>query len=402
MTAEPATASPPVPQDPWLQRGRLALVVGVAVLAVVGLGAVGFFLFRTHSWHGSGLAIVLGLIPLPLVALFYWWLDRYEPEPLRYALAAFAWGAVGAVAISIGLEAWSAWAFDLSDQQSATFAAPLVEESAKGVFLLATFLRARRVIGGVLDGIFYAGVVALGFAFVENIGYYTMSYLGGPDLGVSGAQGAVGTFVVRGVASPFAHPLFTSCFGIALGLAVAVRPVWARVPIVAGGWLASVLMHGLWNGSISYVGPVAFALFYLVLMVVFAGYVTLSILLRRRQFVVACRSLSYMAQRGWIEPHDIAWLTWFGYRAQAQQHAFRAAGPAARDAVRRYQRLATELAFVHDAVMLRRPVVRGIERTRFLRSEIEALRPGLILPQSIDPLPAWPVWSAPAGVAIRA
>ncbi len=281
--------------------------------------------------------------------------------------------------------------FDLSDEASATFSAPLVEESAKGLFLLLTFLRARRVIGGVMDGLFYAGVVGLGFAFVENIGYYTMSYLGGPELGISGTQGATATFVIRGVVSPFAHPLFTTSLGLAIGLAVVTRSWWARVPLVIGGWAGSVLLHGLWNGSISYAGILGFALLYLALVLVFIGFLVLAVMLRVRQFAVLRRSLSYLAQRGWLHPAELPWLSWFGYRSQARRHAREHGGRDAVRAVRRYQRLATDLAFTHDAVMTGCPVRRGVDHTLAVRAEMDALRPTLQLPPAIAPLSRGPV-----------
>lgn len=394
----PDAALPPA-KDPRRQRGRLLLVIGTWLLALVGVGGIVFFSVRADSPGAAGLAIALGLLPLPLLVLFYWWIDRYDPEPRRYVLAAFVWGAVGAVAISLALEIWAADLFDLSDEQSATFSAPLVEESAKGLFLLATLLRARRAIGGVLDGLFYAGLVGLGFAFVENVGYYTASYLGGPELGLGGTQGATATFVIRGVVSPFAHPLFTSALGVGIGLAVLSRSWWARVPLVLGGWAGSVLLHGLWNGSLSYAGIAGFALLYLVLVLVFVGFVALAFVLRQRQFTVLRRSLSYVADRGWIHPAELPWLTWFGYRAQARRHAKAEGGREAAAAVRRYQRLATQLAFVHDAVMVGRPGRRGVERTRAIRAEMDALRPQLRLPAAIAPLPR-PVAPMPMTYAV--
>ena len=40
------------------------------------------------------------------------------------------------------------------------------------------------------------------------------------------------TFVVRGLFSPFAHPLFTSAFGIAIGLAVTRKSWWAKAALL--------------------------------------------------------------------------------------------------------------------------------------------------------------------------
>lgn len=390
----PDAALPPV-KDPWRQRGRLPLMIGTGLMGLAAVGLIVYFGFRVESAQAVGIGLALGLVPLPLLGLFYWWIDRYEPEPRRYVAAAFLWGAAGAVGIALVFNELLATTFDLSDGQTATFVAPLVEETGKGLFLLATFLRARKVIGGVLDGLFYAGVVGLGFAFIENIIYYSASYLGGPELGLGGAQGATATFVIRGVVSPFAHPLFTASLGLAVGVAVLQRSWWARVPLVLGGWAGSMLLHGLWNGSISYAGIAGFALFYLVLVLVFAGFVALAIVLRQRQFVVLRRSLSYVADRGWIHPAELPWLTWFGYRSQARRHARDVCGRESAAVVRRYQRLATELAFVHDAVMVGRPVRRGVERTLAIRATMDALRPQLRLPPAIAPLPRPPAPAPP-------
>ncbi|WP_229055063.1 PrsW family intramembrane metalloprotease [Aeromicrobium sp. Leaf350] len=395
VDAAPPTPGPdlaPAPvRDPWKQRGRLALLIGNGVLGIAAVGLIIYLGIRADSARAVVLGIALGLIPLPLVGLFYWWMDRYDPEPRRYVVAAFLWGAAGAVGIALVFNELLATTFDLSDSATATFVAPFVEETGKGLFLLATFLRARRVIGGLLDGLLFAGVVGLGFAFVENVLYYSASYLGGPELGISGAQGATATFVIRGIVSPFAHPLFTSALGLAIGFAVLTRSWWARVPIVIGGWIGSMVLHGMWNGSISYVGPLGFILFYLLLMLVFAGFVVLAVMLRLRQFAVLRRSLSYLAQRGWIHPAELPWLTWFGYRAQARRHAREHGGREAVRDLRRYQALATDLAFSHDGVMLRRPLRRGVDHTLAVRAEMDEIRPRLHLPPALTPLPRPPV-----------
>ena len=54
----------------------------------------------------------------------------------------------------------------------------------------------------MLDGIVYAAMVGLGFAFTENILYYGRTAL-------EGGVPLAATFFVRGVLSPFAHPVFT-------------------------------------------------------------------------------------------------------------------------------------------------------------------------------------------------
>ncbi len=368
-----------------VQRGRTLLKVLVGIGVVVGLVAVGIFASSAGDAEGARLAVVYALIPLPVLWFVYWWLDRYEPEPRRYKVAAFVWGGVGAVAIALVVQGVVAATTDLTDAQLASIVAPASEEPAKGLFLLLTFLRWRRIIDGFLDGLVVAGLVGLGFAFIENIGYYAASYLGSPDIPVAGAEGAAGTFFVRGIMSPFAHPLFTSAFGIAIGLAVLVRSRVLKVLVGIVGMAASIGLHALWNASLSYGGGVGFVLVYLALLVLVLGVGTLAVVTRVRQVRTLERSLSYVAERGWIHPAEIPYLSRFGYRKVARRHARKEHGRVAARIVRRYQRLATEMAFLHDAIMSGHTKPHGVERTYALLDAMYALRPALRLP---PPLPA--------------
>jgi RsiW-degrading membrane proteinase PrsW (M82 family) len=367
-----------------VQRGRTALKVLVGIGIAVGLVAVGIFAAGAGDVEGARLAVTYALIPLPVVWFVYWWLDRYEPEPRRYKVAAFVWGGVGAVAIALVVQVVVAATTDLTEAQLASIVAPVSEEPAKGLFLLLTFLRWRRIIDGFLDGLVVAGLVGLGFAFIENIGYYAASYLGSPDIPVAGAEGATGTFFVRGIMSPFAHPLFTSAFGIALGLAVLVRSRILKVLIGTLGIAVSIGLHALWNASVTYGGGLGFVLVYLVLLVLVLGLGALAVVTRVRQVRTLERSLSYVAERGWIHPAEIPYLSRFGYRKVARRHARRNHGRVAAKAVHRYQRLATEMAFLHDAIMSGRTKPHGVERTYALLDAMYALRPALRLP---PPLP---------------
>ncbi len=387
MTEATATAIPPaLPKyrEAIRQKGRTALIVLFILIAVAGVVGAVVIALSAGDAAGSGLSILFAIIPLPLLWFVYWWLDRYEPEPRRYKFAGFVWGGVVAVAIALVLEIWIQKTWDLSDKQAASFVAPLVEEPAKCLFLILTFLRARRVIDGFLDGLIYAGIVGIGFAFVENIGYYASSYLGSPDIQVAGAEGVTTTFVVRGLFSPFAHPLFTSAFGIAIGLAAARRSKTVKVLICSAGLLVSAGLHGLWNGSLSYGGGAGFFLAYLALAVVLAGLTVLAIIVRSRQVRILERSLSYVAQRGWIHPAEIPYLSRFGYRKAARRYAKDHGGKVAAQVVTRYQRLATEMAFLHDGLMSGRTIPRGVERTYALLDAMYELRPMLRFPPALQ------------------
>lgn len=385
--APAVAAALPVYTEAFRQRGRRWWIAAVVLVGLVGLVGVVVFSLNAEDVTGAGLSIGYALIPLPLVLLGYWWLDRYEPEPRRYKVAAFVWGGVVAVSIALALQIFIQRQFDLSDDTMATIIAPATEEPAKCLFLVFTFLRARRVIDGMLDGLIFAGLVGVGFAFVENVGYYAVSYLGSPDIPMaSGAQGATTTFIVRGVFSPFAHPLFTSVFGIAIGIAVTRRSRWAKAALFVIGLAGSMLLHGLWNGSLSYGGGLGFVLVYLALGVLLAVLATIAIVARVRQVRTLEQSLSYVAERGWIHPAEIPYLARFAYRRTARRHARAEHGKLTAKAVTRYQRLATEMAFLHHRVMSGARVPHGVERTFALLDAMHDVRPFVRLPPALAPI----------------
>lgn len=382
-TTDLVTELPPA-ADLWRQRGRKPLIVLVWVIAVAGVAGAIFFGATSGSVSGTTLALVYALVPLPVLLFAYWWLDRIEPEPFRYKAAAFVWGAVVAVAIALGLEIGMARA-GMNEDWLISVGAPLAEEFAKGLFLVLTLTRRRRIIDGVLDGLIVSGLVATGFAAMENVGYYGASYLGfGADFPYEGASAATAVFVVRGLFSPFAHPLFTSAIGIAIGLAAARRAgrwTWAYVAV---GFVLSAGLHGLWNGSIVIGGGLGFLLAYIVLAALLVSLGVLAVLLRARQWEYFTRSLNHVAGRGWLHPAEVPWLVRFSRRRQCRQFA-RAYGPKAVTAVRRYQKLATEMAFLHDAVMTGRAKPDGPKRTYELLDQMWHLRPYLRFPPALPP-----------------
>ncbi len=371
-------------REPFKQRGRGLLIAIFVLLAVIGVVGGVVVSLGAGDVAGAGMSFVFALVPLPLLWVSYWWLDRYEPEPRRYKLAAFVWGGVVAVAIALSVQIWVGSTFDVSDETMASVVAPLTEEPAKCLFLLLTFLRARRIIDGFLDGLIIAGLVGIGFAFVENIGYYAVSYLGSDDIAIHGPAGVTTTFVVRGVFSPFAHPLFTSAFGIAIGLAVTRKSKIAKVLITLVGLAVSIGLHAMWNASLSLGDGAGFFVMYLVLSVILLMVAVLAIIVRSNQVRILEQSLSYVAQRGWIHPAEIPYLARFGHRKAARRYAQEHHGKDARKVVVRYQQLATEMAFLHHAMMSGRSKPHGVERTYALLDQMYALRPALRFPPALQ------------------
>jgi RsiW-degrading membrane proteinase PrsW (M82 family) len=153
----------------------VAMLAGAAVMALVlvGSGAPGALVVGT----------LLAVVPVaPLVGVFLW-LDRYEPEPRSLILTALGWGALVATTAALVLQTLDKFAFGRPESLTAAIVAPVTEEAAKGLFVLLLVVARRRVVDGILDGIVYAGMVGIGFAFTENILYVAAAYVGGEGIG---------------------------------------------------------------------------------------------------------------------------------------------------------------------------------------------------------------------------
>ena len=300
---------------------------------------------------GLAVGLVLAALPVcPVVAAFLW-LDRHEAEPRRLLLFAFGWGAAVATLIALVLNSASVLALGSSggDPALAAFTvAPIVEETAKGLAVVGVLLLRRREFDGVVDGIVYAGMAGIGFAFVENV-----LYLGRSFVEDGGGEATLGTFLVRAVFSPFAHPLFTMATGIGIGLAASRRGVANRflAPIV--GWTVAVALHAAWNGS-TLLGLRGFITVYAVVQVpIFVGAVVLAVLARGREGRLIADHLQGYADAGWLTAAEVGMLTSPPARRAALAWAARVVGEDGRRAMRDFQELASELAFLRER-MLRR------------------------------------------------
>lgn len=335
-------------------RPRLRTVI------VGGLIATGFLLsaavLAVEFETGLGvqvtlLAALFAALPLLVVVPTFLWLDRYEAEPTRMLILAFAWGAVCAPAGALFLNTGIAIAMRLAgaedpDLETAVFGAPFVEEGLKGLGVLLIVLLRRREFDGVVDGIVYAGLVGAGFAFSENIIYL------GREFVEYGQQGLTELFILRCIMGPFAHPLFTAFTGIGLGLAVAVmRSAWSRVLVALGGFLLAALLHGIWNLSAAtghLIG--AYVLFQVPL---FLCFLALVIGLRYREGRLIRTYLSQYADAGWLSHQEVAMLSSLPARRQARIWANQQGGRAAVASMRAFQDAASDLA------LLRARMVRG-------------------------------------------
>ncbi len=320
----------------WTSRSRpfhVALLLGALSLLIM-LGELGV--------HAFTLGLALAVVPVPAYVVLALWLDRFEPEPVRMLATTFLWGASIAVFLSLVVNSLVASLADavlggMGDQVAAIFAAPLVEEAAKGLALLLVFLQARDEFDNVTDGVVYAAMVGLGFAMTENVLYYgrAMAELPGDPWPV---------FLLRGLATPFAHPLFTAMTGIGLGIArERCRGGRELFLIPFAGFLVAVILHAVWNLAATLD---VFAPTYLLVMVpIFAGTLLVVRDSLRRESAVIRDQLSHLCGSGALTKAELSALCSVRGRLGATFHAARFGGVDGWRRRSRFQRTATDIAF---------------------------------------------------------
>jgi RsiW-degrading membrane proteinase PrsW (M82 family) len=209
----------------------------------------------------SLLVIALAIIA-PTVFLYFLVIkgtDRYEPEPFWLLTAAFFWGAVvatmtaivgnalgeGALALALGAGPGD----PLLQASTASFVAPLVEETTKGVGLLVLWALSAlwlRELDGALDGAVYGGVIGLGFTLTEDVLYVTSA-------GAQGGTGALtGLYILRTVLGGLGHASFTAMTGLGIGIAVESKGLPLKLLACVGGWGAAVGLHFIHNALVTF------------------------------------------------------------------------------------------------------------------------------------------------------
>lgn len=314
----------------------LGTVAGLIVIALTALNPV-----------ATAIGFVLSSVAMTVVVLAYLWLDRWEPEPPRLLVLAFLWGASVAVVLASIIQIYAEsvinpGATETVSPFSVVIGAPVTEEAAKGLFLLLMMTgRRRNELNSLTDCLVYAGLTAAGFAWLEDILYIAN--------GQSLAESLL-TAALRLIMGPFAHPLFTTMFGIGVYFALQQRNTLAKAGCILLGYLGAVIMHGLWNGS-SLLGTGAYFAVYVFWMVpIFALAIVLGVRSRRREQRVVASKLPGMVEAGLVTPNEATWLGSIRARKLAVGEANRLGGKAAAKSVKNFASQVVELAFVRDRI----------------------------------------------------
>jgi protease PrsW len=312
----------------------LAINLGVSVAG--GRSVVPFFL-----------ALPLALLPVPILVGGILFVDRLEPEPKGDMAFTFLWGAGVAALLALIINTAGlvyitqpALGATMGQYVSASLGAPVVEETLKGLVLVWLVTRRRLELDGPTDGITYATLVGLGFAMMENVGYY-INALVQPEFGGIRLLGY--TFVARGVLSPLLHPIFTSMTGIGAAYAASRNRSWWAL---AAGWVAAMVLHGTWN-ALDGAGQAGTVAGYSLMGCVLAGLIVVLIRDRRRIVGLIRHYMHGYQATGLVTDEDIAMLSSLRRRFEARRWAGAAGGRAAARAMSDYQLAVTELALLH-------------------------------------------------------
>jgi RsiW-degrading membrane proteinase PrsW (M82 family) len=321
-------------------RAPVGLIVGMIVSSACALVVLGI-----DALNGAPFVVglILAILPVPLLVALVLTLDRLEPEPWRALAFAFMWGAgvavLGALVLNTaGYELLTKPVFgDRGELVTASIGAPLVEESLKGAVLFGFLWFRRNELDGLTDGIIYAAMVALGFAMMENIGYYMRAI---------NQHNIEAVFIMRGVISPFGHPLFTSMTGLGVAYAALHRGA-ARIAAPVAGLCTAMILHGAWNFSSAF-GLQGLTIAYAIDFCILVGLIVIVVRERRQTVRLIRLHLPMYEATGLVTPQDVVMLGNMTLRRRARQWARMAGGAPAGRAMGDYQLAATELALLHQ------------------------------------------------------
>jgi len=235
----------------------ICLLLGIFTFALAQLANILIRFRLDAAWvflAALGIAAVLSVVPVSIL----WYLDRRERESPWAIATALLWGGIIATGLSAPINSTiltqiGGWvAQNPLVQQTlgpeaalligAPIAGPLVEETIKGIGILALLIFFNAEFDNMRDGFIYGALVGIGFNWLESAHYIASSYA---EFGIApwGLQFGA-RFSLFGMAG---HTLYSGLLGAFLGLALQTTKRWVQVVAPLVGWLLAVLAHALNN-----------------------------------------------------------------------------------------------------------------------------------------------------------
>jgi RsiW-degrading membrane proteinase PrsW (M82 family) len=208
----------PLPTKVLLLFSNPIFWISIAIIIISFFSYIAFKNYQRVDFEVISLIIfsILSAAILPVIfSLLTWYADFYEREPLRFVAGMFSWGVLAA-GISFIINTLFASVFNI---QSEIFLivffgilmSPIIEEIVKsfGILLFST----HHQFDDTLDGLLYGFCIGCGFAFVENLFYFTTKY----SVFEIGFESWIFLIVYRSFFNTLAHGFLTGFLGAFLG-----------------------------------------------------------------------------------------------------------------------------------------------------------------------------------------
>lgn len=176
--------------------------------------------------------IELATIPAVIGAFYMYIRDKYEKEPCKMMCTAFFLGICATFLIyGLGEAVERVFPHTETAEYTAFVSSSLVEESVKFIFLYY-FIWKNHNFNEPFDGIIYAVLISLGFAWIENLVYVLHPRMGG-----------LATGITRAVFSVPSHALF----GVQMGYFFALAKFYRKKSYLLLAFFVPYVIHGLYN-----------------------------------------------------------------------------------------------------------------------------------------------------------
>jgi RsiW-degrading membrane proteinase PrsW (M82 family) len=326
-----------------------AFLLGIGLLVVLGWFFLQFVIFSSANpvwWPINAFLAFTSLVVIILVMVLA---DRWDPQPIPLLIVAVLWGAAFAAGVSYVVNTLNTLLVytvtgdgAIANWVGAVISAPTVEEITKGLGLIVLMLLARRYFNGPLDGVIYGALIGGGFAFTENILYYSRQV---EDFG---AGGVVLLFVIRGVLNIFGHAIYTALTGVVMGF---VARKWGTI---SGGLvfivavIPGMLLHAIWNFFAGFPsGWVMITMLVCQFLLSVVWLISIAVLVWDESRLTRVRLGDY-ANQGWLTHEEVDMLaTWKGRREGKQwAHAL-----GAKPQMKKFIKEAADLASVRQRLL---------------------------------------------------
>lgn len=181
-------------------------------------------------------AFILSILPVLLVIVFVYIMDKYEKEPRHLLLFSFLLGAIVSIIITTLMYVGFDFIFPPAEEFSvpqqflkAFLVVGLTEEFSKYI-IIRYYSQPKRDFNEPFDGIMYAVMVSMGFAATENFVYVL--------------EGGYQVAIVRAFSAIPAHAIFGVLMGYFMGRAKFAKNRIANNLI---GLLLAILFHGAYD-----------------------------------------------------------------------------------------------------------------------------------------------------------